>query len=137
MQMPKNPVAIGLFVNAILLAGILGSLLTSRNASSGFSTAFAQNQLPIAGGAGVFVMPAQLGPNNWGCYLLDVDSQTVVTYMYEPGIRKMSFVAARSYKYDRFLHDYGTTPPTLDVKTMVDREQALRQKGDVKPKEKN
>lgn len=135
MLKPKNPIAVALYVNALLLACILGSLITSKSSPSS-STAFAQNQPPIAGGAGVFVMPCQLGTNQWGCYLLDVDSQSLVTYMYEPGVRKFSFVAARTYKNDRFLHDFATFPPTADVKTMVDRERGMEQKKDDKPAEK-
>ena len=82
-------------------------MLTRGGYPSFLSAAFAQpqQQAPIAGGAGVFVMPGQLANNMWGAYLLDVDAGTLVVYQYEPGNRQLHFVAARSYKYDRQLHD--------------------------------
>src|SRR3954454_14664960 len=76
-----NPIATALYVNAALLLAILVAIL-SRSGSM-LPTAFAQNlpqQQPIAGGAGLFVMPAQLSDRVWGCYLLDVDTQTLSCY---------------------------------------------------------
>ena len=37
-------------------------------------------QPAIAGGAGVFIAPAQFSSNIWGVYLLDVDQQTICAY---------------------------------------------------------
>ena len=123
----KNPVTIALWANAALLGGILIALLSRGNAPSLLPSAFGQNQVPIAGGAGIFVMPAQLANNVWGCYLLDVDTHTLVAYQYEPGIRKLTFVAARSYEWDRFLKDINTTPPTEEIRRQVERQrQGLR-----------
>jgi hypothetical protein len=119
----RNPVVLALWANAILLGGVLVVLLTRGNYPSMLSPAFGQNQAPIAGGAGVFVMPCQLGDKQWGAYLLDVDAGTLVVYQYEPGVRKLSFVAARTYKYDRRLHDMSTSPPTDDIRRLVEREQ--------------
>ncbi len=58
--------------------------------ANGSSAVYAQNQPPIAGGAGVFVMPAQIGPGQWGCYLLDVDAGTLCAYQYMPGSRRFN-----------------------------------------------
>ena len=49
------------------------------------SPAYGQNQAPIAGGGGVFIMPGQMQTNVWGCYLLDVDSKTLCAYQFYPG----------------------------------------------------
>ena len=132
MEKSKNPIVIALYVNALLLAGILGSLLTSRLSGTSNSTVFAQNQPAIGGGAGIFVMPAQFASNLWGCYLLDVDTGTVVAYAYEPGVRKLTFVAARSYKNDRFLTDFGTAPPTEEVRAWVEKQRTVGKKADDK-----
>jgi hypothetical protein len=119
----RNPVALALLANAILLAGILVTLL-SRGHGSGFvPAAFGADQAPIAGGAGVFIMPGQLGDRQFGCYLLDVDSQNLVVYQYEPGTRHLALVAARSYKWDRKLHDLSTSPPTEEIHRLFEKEQ--------------
>jgi hypothetical protein len=130
----KNPMVIALWANAVVLVGILIVLLSRSNSPSFLPSAFGQNQAPIAGGAGIFVMPAQLASNVWGCYLLDVDSHTLVAYQYEPGNRQLHFVAARSYEWDRFLKDINTTPPTEDIHRLVDRQrQGLRQPAGAAP----
>jgi hypothetical protein len=123
---PKNPVVLALWANAILLAGILVVLLARGGAPSFVSAAMAQYQPPIAGGAGVFVMPGQLSRDMWGTYLLDVDRGTLVVYEYQPGVHQLKFVAARSYKYDRELHDMSTSPPTEEIHRLADKEKVMR-----------
>src|SRR5262245_1538984 len=50
---------IALYVNAALLGAILVALLARGGPPSMLPAAYAQNQLPIGGGAGVFLVPAQ------------------------------------------------------------------------------
>jgi hypothetical protein len=114
---------LALSANAIILSGILVAILARGNGSLLTSSAFAQNQAPIAGGAGVFVMPCQLATNQWGCYLMDIDAKTLVVYQYEPGIRQLRFVASRYFEYDRKLHDMSTSPPTEEVRRMIEKEK--------------
>lgn len=123
---PKNPVVLALWANAILLGGILAVLMSRSGSPSFVPAAMAQYQPPIAGGAGVFVMPGQLSRDMYGCYLLDVDRQTLVAYEYQPGVHQLKFAAARTYKYDRELHDVNTTPPTEEVRRLVDKEKVMR-----------
>ena len=118
----KNPIALALWANAILLGGILIVLLTRNSGPSLLPTAFGQ-QAPIAGGAGVFVMPCQLADKQWGAYLMDVDAGTLVVYQYEPGIRQLKFVAARSYQWDRKLTNMSTSPPTEEIRRLVEKEK--------------
>jgi hypothetical protein len=125
LNRPKNPVVLALWANAILLGGILAVLL-ARGGPSLLPAAMAQYQPPIAGGAGVFVMPGQLSREIWGCYLLDVDRQTLVAYEYQPGIHQLKFAAARTYKYDRELHDVNTSPPTEEIRRLVEKEKVMR-----------
>src|SRR5215204_5029438 len=105
-----NSTAFALYlVAALLLANLVATM--SRTDSSLSSAAFAQRQPPIAGGAGLFVMPAQLSNNTWGCYLLDVDRGTLSTYQFFPGASKLQFVSARNIRNDTSLHNFNTTPP--------------------------
>ena len=114
-----------LWANAALLAVIAALLLNRNGGPSLMPTAYGQNQQPIAGGAGVFIMPAQISINTWGAYLLDVDSQTISAYQYFPGEKKLRLAAARSYRWDRKLENFNTDLPTpREVKAMIDKQQA-------------
>lgn len=123
MKRPRQnrSLQIALWANAVLLAAILFSLLNRHFAPS---AAYAQ-QPPIAGGAGVFVMPAQTSPQTWGAYLLDVDSQTLCVYQFYPGEKQLRLVAARDYKYDRKLKNFNSPNPSpTEVRALVEREAA-------------
>ena len=122
----RNPVVVALWANAILLAGILIAMLARGGTPSLLHAAFADQVPPIAGGGGVFIMPSQLSRDTWGCYLIDVDRQNLVVYDYQPGIHKLTLRAARSYKYDRNLHDLSTEPPTEEVRRLWEKEQNMR-----------
>ncbi|HVT89889.1 MAG TPA: hypothetical protein VHD56_13630 [Tepidisphaeraceae bacterium] len=115
---------IGLWTNAILLAGVLVVLL-SRSSMPGFlPAAYGQNQLPIGGGAGVFIVPAQFSPQTFGCYLLDIDSQTICAYQFFPGDSLLRLRAARNFRYDRRLGHFNTPDPSPEeVRTLVEQEQ--------------
>jgi hypothetical protein len=118
----NNSLVWALWVNAGLLAVILVVLLGRSGAPSFLPAAFAQNQPPIAGGAGVFIMPAQMQSNVWGCYLLDVDNKTLCAYQFYPGEKKLRLTAARSYRYDTKLENYNTEMPPREVKALLDKQ---------------
>lgn len=123
---PSNnrPLVTVLYINAALLAGILIALMSRDNAPRFLPAAFGQNQAPIAGGAGVFVMPAQFAVNAWGCYLLDVDRQTLCAYQFSPAEKELRLVAARTYTYDRDLKEFNTRNPTpAEVRQLVDEQK--------------
>ncbi len=120
----QRAILVGLWLNAGLLLCILMTTLSRYNAlPSLLPAAFAQSQAPIAGGAGVFVMPAQFSPNTWGCYLLDVDSQTLAAYQFYPGEKQLRFVAARTYRFDRRMTNFNTLPSPSDMKDVVEKQQ--------------
>ncbi|MGH7214342.1 MAG: hypothetical protein ACREIT_06220 [Tepidisphaeraceae bacterium] len=130
---PRNrALVLALSANAILMAGILIVLLGRSDASSRFPdilpTAMGQavprEQPPIAGGAGVFVMPAQFSGNTWGCYLMDIDAQTLVAYQFYPGDRTLRLVSARNFRYDRRLANFNTNPSPLEIKKLTEQEEA-------------
>jgi hypothetical protein len=120
---PAKIFTVGLYLNAALLAAVLVVLLTRSNTPSMLPMALGQAQPPIGGGAGVFVMPGQFAEKTWGCYLLDVDSQSLCAYQYFPGEKQLRLIAVRNYKYDRKLSNFNTDHPTpLEVKDLLDKE---------------
>jgi hypothetical protein len=122
---PNKAIATALWVNAGLLALIVVVLLSRNGGPSILPAAYAQNQQPIAGGGGVFIMPCQLQPNAWGCYLLDIDAKTISTYQYWPGDHTMRLQAARTYRYDTKLENFNSPSPTpKEVKSLVEKQQA-------------
>jgi len=104
-EVPKRLGVIGAGVIGLEMGSVwkrLGSDVNILEALPSFlPAAYAQQQPPIAGGGGVFIMPAQFSVNTWGCYLLDIDAQTVVAYQFYPGDRQLRFVAARNYRFGR------------------------------------
>ncbi len=119
-----TPTTIAIYVvAALLLANLVAMLSRGR---SGLPSAFAE-QPPIAGGAGIFVMPAQLSSNMWGCYLLDVDTGTLCVYQFSPANKtELKFLAARDYKSDRRLKNFNTSPAPEEIKDLVDRQNKAK-----------
>jgi len=119
----SRAVLVALYVNAAVLGVIALILLNRPGVPSMLPAAMAQNQAPIAGGAGVFVMPAQLSQNTWGCYLLDVDAQTLAAYQFFPGEKMLRLSAARNFRFDRRLANFNTLPSPNEVADLVEKER--------------
>jgi hypothetical protein len=111
-----------LYLNAAMLLGIV-VLLLSRGGLGSQAIAAPTQTPPIAGGGGVFLMPGQLSISTWGCYLMDIDAQTLCAYEYIPGEKSLRFVAARNFRYDRQLKRYNTTPNPEEIKQRVELEK--------------
>jgi hypothetical protein len=127
---PDRKVFLALCANAAVLLLILFVLIGRDNRLALGSTAMADAQAPAGstGGNGLFVMPGQLSPNTWGCYLMDTDHQTLCVYQYTPSEQILRLVAARSFRYDRMMGNYNTTPPPLDIRDLSEHsEQKLLQ----------
>jgi len=122
----RNPIAVALYVNAAVLVAILVALLARDSNQPMLPMAFGQAQQPmIAGGAGVFVMPAQFSGNLWGCYILDVDQQTLCAYNVSGSPPKLQLIAARDFRWDRRLRNYNTgTPSPQEVQDLIAKEAA-------------
>lgn len=119
----RHPLIVPLYLNAALLA-VLVTVLLVRSGRSLESQAFAQ-QPPIGGGAGVFIVPAQFTNNTWGCYLLNIDRQTICAYQYFEGQKQLRLAAARSFRHDMELTDFNTANPTpAEVKAILDKVKA-------------
>lgn len=122
----QRNITIALYLNASLLALIAVSLLSrsDNEVLPELPAAYGQNQPAFAGGAGLFVVPGQFASNVFGCYLMDVDAQTLCAYQWFPGEKKMRLVAARSFQHDRFLGEFNTdNPAPPEVKAMIDKQR--------------
>lgn len=117
----RSPVVYALYVNAALLLAILAALL-SRGRPIIVPPAGAQSapEQPIAGGNGIFIMPCQLHPEVWGCYLLDTQRQTLCVYEYRAGEKALILSAARNFRFDLDLKNYNTFPAWYDIQKAVD-----------------
>jgi hypothetical protein len=124
MRLPRRstPLVVALYVNAALLAGILVLLLTRSSAPGFINAAFAQDQPQIGGGGGLYIVPAQFSDHSFGCYIMDIDAQTICAYQYFE--RQLRLVAARSFRYDRRLTRFNSEKPSPDeVRQMLDQQQ--------------
>lgn len=119
----SSALVLALLANAVLLLAILVVLLGRQRPLFTSSAMADPTQGSIAGGNGVYVMPCQLHPSVWGCYLLDTDRQTLCTYEYRAGEKLLVLTAARSYRYDTALRNLNTYPAWYDIQKMIEEEQ--------------
>jgi hypothetical protein len=124
----SHALVVALYVNAALLLAILAALLAGARTPSILAEAYGAPlaPAPMAGGNGIYVMPAQFSQTQWGCYVMDVEAQTLCAYQWF-GDKKLRLVAARSFKHDRQLHDFNTDNPTpAEVAKLVELEKSGR-----------
>jgi len=82
----------------------------------------------MLGAGGIYMMPAQLGPNTFGLYLLDLDSQTITVYRTNPETSRLKLMAARTFRNDRFLMDLNNDAPApKDVQKLVEQQRQREQ----------
>ncbi len=126
----RNPIVFALYANACVLLLILLVVAGRAVSAGGFSwfdaPAYGQQLQPVAGGGSLFLLPAQLSSNTWGCYVLDANAQTLTAYQYYSGEKMLRLVAARNVRFDRQLASYQTAPPPAEVQQMVERERGLQ-----------
>ena len=120
-QSSSTWIKVGLSVNAALLCAVLAALLSRSDAPPILPAALAQQ--PVAGGAGLYLMPGQLSPNTWGCYIMDVDRQTLMVYAFAPGERQLRFLAAREMTHDRAITNYNTEPAPAEIQSLIQKER--------------
>ena len=116
--------AVALYVNAALLLAIVAVLIARDPAPALVSPAMGQIQPTVGGGAGLYLMPGQFSTNVWGCYIMDVDQQTLCAYTVTGSPPQLRLVAARNFRYDRRLGNFNTPNPSPpEVKELVEKEQ--------------
>jgi hypothetical protein len=132
MRRPRrnHALVVALYVNAALLLAVLVALVSGSRMPSVLPEAYAAPLAaqPIAGGgAGLYLMPAQFTDRNFGCYVMDVEAQTLIAYQWEAGSKKLRLVAARDFSNDRKLHDFNTDNPTpAEVAKLLELERSGR-----------
>jgi hypothetical protein len=121
----NRPLLVALYINAALLLAVLVALLGRGNMPSFLSSAYGAplSPQPIAGGANLYLMPAQFSQTTWGCYVLDIDTQALCAYRYRPTNdgTDLQLVAVRKIAYDRKLTNFNTTPTPAEVKQLVEQ----------------
>ena len=140
--MRKNQIVLALWANALLLGVILLTQLMRPRWPSVLPMAFGDDarpaqmspHQPIAGGGGVFLMPAQFSDHVWGCYVMDIDRQTIVAYTCSGSPPVLRLAAARNFAYDLRLKNYQTDKPwPSEVKRLVEQQQAVDRSGTTEP----
>jgi hypothetical protein len=117
----NRPLLFALYANAALLLAILITLAFRGGSGSFLPSAGAALPQPIAGNGSLYLMPCQLLNNVWGCYVMDVDNQTLCTYSYNGN--QLRLIAARSIKFDHQLGNYNTHPDPEEIRRLVEIEQ--------------
>ncbi len=127
--LPANRIVAALYFNGAVMLLVLLTLFTRDGRGPGGSTALGQALFPTISGSsgGLVVMPGQLSPNTWGCYVMDAQNQTLSVYQFSPGEHELRSAAARDIQYDRKLQAYNTTPPPGEIRKLIERaEEPLR-----------
>ncbi len=69
---------------------------------------------------GTYLLPAQLGRNDWGFMLIDPQRHVLAVYRILPSASRIRLLAVRDYRYDLLLKDFNNSSPTpFQVKGMV------------------
>jgi hypothetical protein len=125
MKLPRRnrSLVFALYLNAALLAAVVvllasrsGSILSAANAAP-------ITPGPIAGGNGLYIMPAQFLSNIWGCYIMDAEKQTLSAYAFYgntgSGRPELRLIASRGISQDRQLTNFNTGPDPEDIRKLV------------------
>lgn len=88
------------------------------------SPAYGQVSGQPVGARGLFMAPAQIGPRDFGCYLMDVDAGTISIYRVDAATSRMRLLSARSFRNDRLLEDFNNDSPTpREVQKLVQQQK--------------
>jgi hypothetical protein len=106
---------------------VIATCLVLRLDSRGGSTALAQ-PVTHSGARGIFAFTGQLSKTSYGVFMVDVDTSTMWCYEVDPDKPMLKFVAARSWKFDRYLEDFNVDPQTAPavIEDMVEQQRQRR-----------
>jgi hypothetical protein len=123
----SNSTAMALYiVAALLLLNLVATLARDGRIPAVLPAAWgadAGRQAPIAGGGGLFIMPAQLDRDSWGVYLMDTDRGTLCVYQYLRGKRSLELVAARKFTGDTRIENMNTFPTMQEMADLLKKQQ--------------
>jgi hypothetical protein len=118
----KRWVLPGLIVMGVLCLFFMGGRLSSP--------ASAQMELQAGGDSRILVVPVQIGRDSYGLAMVDTVAQTVWIYELNsrgPAHKRLTLLAARSWRYDRLLQQYNTGEPKPEqVKMLLENLGQLR-----------
>ena len=123
-------VSVALYLNAVLLAGILLALIRDGRSVSLLPAAYAADGPAMGGGGNLYVIPGQFSDRKYGCYLMDTDAQTLCVYQFEGAASKLKLIAARNFRHDRRLGHLNTEPDPREIETMVESQRSGRRGAD-------
>ncbi len=75
----------------------------------------------------LLAVTGKISRDQYGLYLLDLESRTICVYQWLSNSRKLRLVAARNYTYDRQLDNYNTEPPPREIRDLVEKARRLEQ----------
>lgn len=101
----------------VMLLGPNGSAATAQGVGGG---AFRGDA------SGVFVVPAQLGKDAYGAYLVDSRAGTIVLYQFNSSNQKLRLAAARTFVFDRYLENYNTDPSPSEIADLVSKAKPIQ-----------
>jgi len=113
------------WVIAVCLA-VIATALFSRWELSGTAMGQVPPSGPSSGPRGIYAFTGQLGPKNYGLFMMDVDTGTLWCYEMARGGNgefQLQLVAARSWIFDRFLEEFNVAKPTPSEVQMMVRQQ--------------
>lgn len=125
-RLSGGPVQAALWLIVALLAVHAGILLLGPTGAVVAQPAPPGTATPRGETGGVFVVPAQLGKELYGAYLIDSRMGSIVVYSFNPNSNKLKLMAARTFVYDRSLEDYNTEPSPAAIADMVSRAKPIR-----------
>lgn len=111
---------------AVMLAAVAGVLALQL----AIPTEEATGQV-IAGGseATLFAVPAQVGQDSYGVFLVDTENDTICVYEYSSaksgGSARLKLTAARRFSFDLQLEEYNTEPPVREIRDLVEQHRRM------------
>ncbi|MCK4658392.1 MAG: hypothetical protein KAV82_02630 [Phycisphaerae bacterium] len=106
--------------------GIIATCLVVRLDEPVVNRAFGQ-PVSHAGARGVFAFTGQVTKNTFGVFMVDVDAGTIWCYEWNEGRGCLRLLAARSWRYDRYLEEFNTCSPSpTEVERLVENQRAVR-----------
>lgn len=107
---------------AVSLALIAAVLLLREG---GQDVALAQS-VNSSAARGVFAFTGELTKGTHGVFMVDVDAGTIWCYEFVPGKRKLRLVAARDWRFDRYLENFETEPPPEVVQEILEEQRQAK-----------
>jgi hypothetical protein len=94
----------------------------------------AQAEPPAVGDGAIMVIPVQIARDTYGLAMVDTDARTLWIYEINnrgPAHKRLTLLAARSWRYDRLLERYNTAEPTPEqVKSLLHNVNQVPQQPD-------